>query len=89
LSANGSDIQYYDKTAEKFYRVDKNGATTQLSDKIFYDVQNVVWSPDKNRAIIEYPMARKLFMIFRPINKLPCRAIGKILIIRPMASKSS
>lgn len=55
LSAGGSDIQYYSKDDEKFYRVTKDGKATALSDKTFYEVQNIIWSPDKNEAILEYP----------------------------------
>lgn len=55
LSGNGSDLQYYNKDDGKFYRVTKDGKATELSDKTFYDVQNVIWSPDKNKAILEYP----------------------------------
>ncbi|MCX6796029.1 MAG: hypothetical protein NTW06_00855, partial [Candidatus Falkowbacteria bacterium] len=39
LSSNGSDVQYYDQTDGKFYRLDKDGNVTTLSDKIFHDVQ--------------------------------------------------
>jgi hypothetical protein len=55
LSTNGSDLQYYDEQSGKFYRIDKNGETTELSDKIFHSVSNVTWSSDKNKAILEYP----------------------------------
>ncbi|MBU4455546.1 hypothetical protein KJ586_03490 [Patescibacteria group bacterium] len=55
LAPNGSDLQYYNKTDGKFYRVSKDGEATALSDKIFHQVESVKWSPDKNKAILEYP----------------------------------
>lgn len=55
LSPNGSDLQYYDKNTGQFYNIDKDGNLKKLSDKIFYDVQDVTWSPKKNEAILEYP----------------------------------
>ncbi|MFH1662119.1 MAG: hypothetical protein ABIA02_03415 [Candidatus Falkowbacteria bacterium] len=55
LSSNGSDVQYYDKTDGKFYRVTKDGKISALTDKIFHEVENVTWSPSKNKAILEYP----------------------------------
>lgn len=55
ISGNGADIQYYDKTDGKFYRVDKNGQTVTLAEKIFHQVEKITWSQDKNKAILEYP----------------------------------
>lgn len=55
LAANGRDMQYYDYQTGKFYRLDKNGEPQALSDKVFYAVENVTWSPKKNTAILEYP----------------------------------
>ncbi len=55
LAANGRDLQYYDYQTGKFYRLDKNGEPQALSDKIFYQVQDVTWSPQRNTAILEYP----------------------------------
>ncbi|RLC36484.1 hypothetical protein DRH27_05170, partial [Candidatus Falkowbacteria bacterium] len=55
LSANGKDVQYYDASDGKFYKIDKYGDVSALSDKIFHNVENVNWSPNKNKAILEYP----------------------------------
>jgi hypothetical protein len=55
FSENGNDLQYYDYQSGKFYKQDNNGNRTLLSDKTFYEVENVTWSPQKNNAIIEYP----------------------------------
>ncbi len=52
---NGYGVRYYNKNDGKFYRVDKNGKITALADRTFYSVKNIVWSPKKNKAILEYP----------------------------------
>lgn len=55
LSGNGTDVNFYDKTNGKFYRLDQDGQAIPLSDKVFHNVQNITWSPGKNKAILEYP----------------------------------
>lgn len=55
MGKDGSGLQYYNKDDGKFYRIDKNGNAELLSDKVFYNVQEVTWSPVKDKAILEYP----------------------------------
>lgn len=55
LGANGNDLQFYNPKDSKFYSIDENGQTKTLSDKLFHNVQNVYWSSNKTKAIIEYP----------------------------------
>ncbi|MFA5247762.1 MAG: hypothetical protein WC415_00750 [Patescibacteria group bacterium] len=55
ISADGKNPQYYNRDDGKFYRLDDNGNPLLLSDKIFYNVENIYWSPVKNKAILEYP----------------------------------
>ena len=55
LGPDGSDLRYYDQGDGKFYRVDDSGNTSLLNDGVFHSVQKIVWSPDKNKAILEYP----------------------------------
>ncbi len=63
LSDNGQ-IQYYDKNDGKFYRLDDNGNVIPLSDKVFFNVDEVTWAPDKNQAIIQYPDGNKILYNF-------------------------
>jgi len=65
LSANGSDLQYYNKTDGKFYRLTKDGQATPLTDAVFYEAQKITWSPDKNKAILEYPDQAKIIYDFK------------------------
>lgn len=55
VGAGGQDVQYYNQADGKFYRLDENGNALPLSDKIFHQVSNVVWAPNKTEAILEYP----------------------------------
>ena len=55
LASDGSSLQYYNKADGKFYRINKDGRISALTDKIFHRVENIVWSPNKNKAILEYP----------------------------------
>lgn len=61
---NDSQVQYFNKEDGKFYRLDSSGKVSLLSDKVFYSVDNIVWSPDKNKAIIEYPDGAKIMYDF-------------------------
>lgn len=64
LNSDGQ-VQYYNPIEGKFYRLDKNGKISLLSDKIFHDVKNVVWSKDQDKAIIEYPDGNKILYDFQ------------------------
>jgi Tol biopolymer transport system component len=55
LSQNGLDINFYNRDDGKFYRIDKDGNASLLADKVFYNVEDVTWAPQKNKAILEYP----------------------------------
>jgi Tol biopolymer transport system component len=55
LSANGSSLRYYDQNDGKFYEINSEGQAVALSDKVFYSAQNITWSNDRNKVIIEYP----------------------------------
>lgn len=55
LSGDGSNVQFYNQEDGKFYKIDKDGKTVLLSDKIFHNVENVTWAGDKEKAVLEYP----------------------------------
>jgi len=55
LNKNGRDLQYYNQDDGKFYRIDPNGNKELLSDKTFYNVENIEWAPQEEKAILEYP----------------------------------
>jgi len=55
LAGNGKDLQYYNQADGKFYSITKDGQAVLLIDKIFNQVEKITWSPEKNKAILEYP----------------------------------
>lgn len=55
MSKDGKDLQYYNKQDGKFYKIDSEGKIVSLSDKVFHNVEDVTWSPQKNKAVLEYP----------------------------------
>lgn len=61
---NGNGVQYYNQADGKFYRLDANGEVKTLSDQVFHNVENVVWAPDPQKAIIEYPDGSKILYNF-------------------------
>ncbi|MFA6410876.1 MAG: hypothetical protein WCW26_04875 [Candidatus Buchananbacteria bacterium] len=64
LDQNSSEIIYYDKSTGLFYKIATDGKATPLSDQIFHEVQNVTWSPDKQKAVLEYPDSSKIVYDF-------------------------
>ncbi len=50
---NGS--QYYDQDSNQFYRINDQGLPELLTDKKFYEVEEVSWTKGGDKAILEYP----------------------------------
>jgi hypothetical protein len=65
LSSDGQNTLFYDAKDGKFYQIDKNGSKITLSDQAFHNVSNVDWSPNKDKAIIEYPDGFKIMYDFK------------------------
>lgn len=55
LSSSGKDMQFYNQGDGKFYKIDDQGNSIPLSDKVFYNVENITWSKQTDKAILEYP----------------------------------
>lgn len=62
--SNSGGIQYYSKDDGHFYKIDQNGNAVKMSDRVFYNVENVTWAPSKNKAILEYPDNTKILYNF-------------------------
>jgi len=56
--------RFYNKIDGKFYKITQNGDIESLSNKTFYNVQNITWSPIKNESIIEYPDGSNIYYNF-------------------------
>lgn len=64
VTADGN-VQFYNQNDGKFYRLAADGQAQELSDEVFFNVQNVEWSPNQNEAIIEYPDGANIFYDFQ------------------------
>lgn len=87
LSSKGDDLQYYNKTDEKFYRINKDGQATLMEDKVFHQVESVIWSPNKNKAILEYPDGTNVVYDFDNKKQITLPAHWKDFNFAPDGSK--
>lgn len=56
--------RFYNDEDGKFYRLNANGKVEPLSDQVFYNVQDVTWSPISDESIIEYPDGANIYYNF-------------------------
>lgn len=63
LSASGK-LRFYNELDGKFYAIDENGNTVALSDDVFFQAENISWSPIDDQAIIEYPDGSNIYYNF-------------------------
>ncbi len=63
LDRTGNFI-YYNEADGRFYQINTGGDTTPLDNKVFYQVQNVTWSNNKDKAVLEYPDGSKTLYDF-------------------------
>lgn len=54
VGPNG-EIIYYNPADGKFYILTASGEIKEYNGKVFHNVSNVVWSQNKNKAVLEYP----------------------------------
>ncbi|MFH0955999.1 MAG: hypothetical protein V1801_02190, partial [Candidatus Falkowbacteria bacterium] len=87
LSANGADLQYYNKQDGKFYHLTKDGQISLLSNTVFHEVEKITWSPDKNKAIIEYPDQAKIIYDFKNKKQISLPKHWKDFNFSPDGSK--
>lgn len=55
LDRDGTSLLYYDGNDGRFYRVGPDGAARPLTDRVFHSVEQITWSADRQRAVLEYP----------------------------------
>lgn len=70
LAGDGSSVQYYDRQDGRFYRIDQGGEAVTLSDRVFHQVENIVWNPGKQSAILEYPDGAKIYYDFNAARQV-------------------
>lgn len=59
FGSNGN-MQFYNESDGRFYRLGADGQAQALSDQQFAGASNVVWSPTDDKAIIEFPDGSKI-----------------------------
>jgi WD40 repeat protein len=87
LAADGTSMQYWNKTDGKFYRITPDGLVKQMSGETFYSVQNVTWSPDKNRAVLEYPDGSKIIYNFNTQKQVTIPRFWQDFSFSPQSDK--
>ncbi len=58
------NIKYYNEVDGKFYEINSKGTAIPLTDDLFYNVENVTWSPNTEESIIEYPDGANIYYNF-------------------------
>lgn len=64
MTGNSGGVQYYNADDGFFYKIGADGNPVKMSDRVFHDVRQVTWAPDKNKAILEYPDKSKILYDF-------------------------
>lgn len=55
LSGDGNSVSFYDPSDGKFYAVDPEGQLRSILPQAYPNADNVIWSNDTSRAILEFP----------------------------------
>jgi hypothetical protein len=63
LSTAGN-YRYHDANNGRFYRLGRDGNVVSLSDKVFFNVQDVTWARSADKAVIAYPDGSKTIYNF-------------------------
>ena len=87
LASNGDDLLYYNKQDGKFYRITKDGKSTLLSENVFHEVEKITWSPNKTKAILEYPDQAKIIYDFQTNKQISLPSHWKDFDFSPDGSK--
>ncbi len=64
LGSDGKTMNFYDPTTGRFFRLTSDGQMVPLSSQTFYNAQKITWSPQDNKAIIEFPDQSKILYNF-------------------------
>lgn len=79
LGPSRNGLQYYDPGEGQFFRSNPDGTSRSLLSSTYYpQVQDVVWSPDGQKAVLSFPDNSKVVVDFlkRSQNTLPPESDG-------------
>ncbi len=66
IAHNGRDLLYYDPKTGQFYSISPDGRTkTLLTPDLYPNVESIVWSPLRDKAVLEFPDGSKYLYDFR------------------------
>lgn len=57
-------FRYQNQSDGKFYGLGPDGTVQALSDQVFFNVQDVTWAKNANKAVLEYPDGSKIVYNF-------------------------
>lgn len=63
LKSDGG-LRYQNALDGKFYKIMPDGTIKEMTDQIFYNVSNVTWAKNKDKAVLEYPDGSKIVYNF-------------------------
>ncbi|MCR4256132.1 MAG: hypothetical protein NUW08_00305 [Candidatus Uhrbacteria bacterium] len=63
MSRNG-DVRGYNQLDGKFYRYNADGTATPLSNQVFFQVEDVSWAQNSDKAVLEYPDGTNIYYDF-------------------------
>jgi len=69
IKTDGS-LRYHNANDGKFYKITSDGTAEKLSDKVFYNVDNVSWANGKDIAVIEYPDGSNIIYDFEKTKQV-------------------
>lgn len=55
LDRDGVSVLYYNPANGRFHRLTARGTIETLDNRIFHNVEEITWSDDRRRAVLEYP----------------------------------
>lgn len=55
LDPSGTQPITYNAETGKFYTIDNTGQKTLLTDRVYKNVKDIAWSPQKKQAVLEFP----------------------------------
>lgn len=62
--ATNAGLDYYNSADGRFYRIDGDGDSVRLSDRVFPDIADATFASDGSKAVIEFPDASKIVYDF-------------------------
>lgn len=53
--STGNTLSYYDPNTRRFYRINPDGTTQKVGDRIFAELDSVAWANNGDEAVLEFP----------------------------------